>query len=99
MRGITVSVAAAKAGVKIAYVRGTATVPPGQFFGAPLKCPARFPHPISGLFDSTSNKAALTASRPDPPGAAAASARSWFVGVTNLDTTPAQVGAGVVCAR
>ena len=90
--------AAATGGVKLAYVRGSKTVQPGQFFGAALTCPAKY-HPISGFFDSNSVDTFQSTNRPDPPGVSARSARKWSIGVTNTGNQPANVAAGIVCAR
>jgi hypothetical protein len=96
---VTASAAAMKQGVKFAYVYGTTTVPPGQFFGAALRCPSKFPHPVSGGFDSDSNKVFASTNRPDPEFSTVRKARDWEVGVTNLDSSPASVMAVVVCER
>ena len=96
---VTASTAAAKPGIRIAYVYGTTTVQPGQSFGAALRCPQKFPHPVSGGFDSNSTKTFLDTSRPDPVFSTAKATRAWTVGVTNLDSSPANVMAVVVCEQ
>ena len=95
----TAAKAKAKSGVSIDYVYGTATLQPGQEFTGGLRCPSKFPHPISGGFDSNSGKTFMTTSRPDPPGTSAHSAHTWMIGEVNLDTQPANVIAVLVCAK
>lgn len=96
---VTASAAALKQGVKVAYVYGTKTIQPGQFFGASLRCPSKFPHPVSGGFDSNSNKVFGSTNRPNPVFSTARTARAWAVGVTNLDSSPANIIAVVVCEQ
>jgi hypothetical protein len=96
---VAASAAAVKPGIRIAYVYGRRTVQPGEFFGAPLRCPSQFPHPVSGGFDSNSTKVVLTTNRPNPPFVTARMAKAWVVGVTNLDTSPANVMAVVACEQ
>jgi hypothetical protein len=96
---VSVSAGAASSRLNVAYVYGNKTVQPGQEFDAPLRCPKRFPHPISGGFDSNSNKTFLATSRPFPFNSSARAATGWSVGVTNLDTAPASVIAVIVCER
>ena len=98
-RDVRVTEAAAAGGTKIAYVYGNETAPAGQFAGGFLTCPKKFPHPISGFFDSSSNDTYLSASRPTPFGVSAKAARKWAIGVTNTGTQSAGVVAGVVCAQ
>jgi hypothetical protein len=95
----TAAKAKAKPGVSLDYVYGTATLQPNQEFTGGLKCPAKFPHPISGGFDSSTGKTFMTTDRPDPPGTSAHSAHTWVIGEVNLDTQPADVLAVLVCAK
>jgi len=88
-----------KKGLKFVYVRGYKTVQPGQFFGASMRCPLRYPHPISSFFDSGSEKLVLTSDLPDPANASPRRVRKWFIGVTNFDTQPANVQVGVACIK
>jgi hypothetical protein len=96
---VTAATAAVKQGIKFAYVWGSATVQPGQFHIGALKCPSKFPHPISGGFDSDSNNTYLVTSRPDPLSAGAQAVHRWAIGVTNTDTKAHGVTAVVVCAQ
>jgi hypothetical protein len=93
------SAAHSRRGLKFTFVRGSATVPPGEFHGGALPCPRRFPHAISGFFDSSSERLVATTDRPNPANASPRSVRSWAIGVTNMDTVPANVTVGVVCVR
>jgi hypothetical protein len=90
--------AAATGGIGLVYVRGSKTVQPGRFFGAALTCPRTY-HPISGFFDSNSVDTFMSTNRPDPPTVSAKNARKWEIGVTNTGNQPANVAAGIVCAR
>ena len=96
---VTAATAAVKQGIKLAYVYGSATVQPGQFFIGDLKCPGKFPHPISGGLDSNSNNTFLVTSRPSPFGVGAQAAHRWTIGETNTDTQAHVVTAVVVCAQ
>ena len=93
------SAAHRKKGLKFVYVRGFKTVQPNQFFGGALTCPRRYPHPMSGFFDSGSDKLVLTSDRPEPANASPRRVRKWFLGVTNLDTQAANVQVGVTCIK
>jgi hypothetical protein len=88
-----------RGGLKFVFLRGNATVPPGEFHGGSLRCPRRFPHPISGFFDSSSERLVATTDRPQPANARPRSVRAWAIGVTNMDTVPANVTVGVVCTK
>jgi hypothetical protein len=92
-------ISAAAPGVGIVYVRRNGAVPAGQFGLAILTCPKKFPHPLSGLFDSGSEQTYLSTSRPDPDDVSAKRARKWAEGVTNSGTQPTGVELGAVCAR
>jgi hypothetical protein len=89
----------ARGGFKFVYVRGSATVQPGAFHGGTITCPRRFPHPVSGFFDSDSEKLVLTTDRPHPSNAGPRRVRTWALGTTNLDAVPANVTVGVVCTK
>ena len=96
---VTAATAAVKQGIKLAYVYGNATVQPGQFLIGDLKCPGKFPHPISGGLDSNSTNTFLVTSRPSPFGVSAQAAHRWTIGETNTDTKPHGVTVVVVCAQ
>ena len=83
---VTAATAAVKQGIKLAYVYGQTTVQAGQFFIGNLKCPAKFPHPISGGLDSDSTNTFLVTSRPSPLDVSAQAADRWAIGETNTDT-------------
>jgi hypothetical protein len=89
----------ASGGVKFVYVYVKARVQGGQFLGGPINCPRRYPHPIGGLFDSTSVRVFLSTDRPSPFIASAGSAKGWNIGVTNVGSSAARVLAGAVCAQ
>ena len=94
------SAAHTKRGLKFVYVRGSKTINPGAFFGAPLKCPAKYPHPISSFFDSDSEKVVLTQDRPEPQnGPNPRRVRQWSIGTTNFDSVPAGVTGGIICTK
>jgi hypothetical protein len=93
------SAAHRRKGLKFAYVRGRATIQPGAFLDGPLTCPRKYPHPISGFFDSSSEKLVLTRSRPEPSDATPKRIRKWAIGTTNFDTVPADVIVGIVCIK
>jgi hypothetical protein len=96
---VTAATATVKQGIKLAYVYGSATVQPGQYFIGNLKCPRKFPHPISGGLDSNSSNTFLVTSRPDPASVGAQAAHRWAIGETNTDTKAHNVLAVVVCAQ
>jgi hypothetical protein len=86
-------------GLKFVYVRGGAVVEPGAFHGGTLTCPRKFPHPMSGFFDSNSERVVATTDRPNPANVGPRRVRAWAIGVTNLDSVPANVSVGTVCIK
>jgi hypothetical protein len=84
-------------GVKLTYLSTTGTVAAGAFEGAKGTCPRSKPHPISGFFDSGSDKVVLGAARPEPSNRE--TSRTWLVGVTNLGDSSAAYQVGLICAK
>jgi hypothetical protein len=68
------------------------TVKAGQFDGAVGKCPRKYPTPVSGWFDSESEKVVLGGSVP-------LGAHRWAVGVESFDTVDADYVVGIVCVK
>lgn len=96
---VIASIASVKPGTRIAYVYSAGTVQPDQTLGGTLRCPQKFPHPVSGGFDSNSSKTVLVTSRPDPIFSTPQRSRAWVVGVVNLGSSPANVMGVVVCEQ
>lgn len=78
-------------------ITDTSEVQPGTSDGLVLACPRRYPHTVSGFFDSTSDKVFLSQDRAEP--LYSTRSRRWAIGVTNVGTTAAGWTAGVVCGR
>ncbi|MFL5826197.1 MAG: hypothetical protein ACJ76V_06705 [Thermoleophilaceae bacterium] len=81
------------------YVRANGTLAPGTYGQIVLTCPHKFPHPISGLFDTDSDLTLHATSRPDPDGVSARKAHKWAEGVTNTSQKQAGVTVGAVCMK
>ncbi|HEX8856117.1 MAG TPA: hypothetical protein VF752_10995 [Thermoleophilaceae bacterium] len=81
------------------YVRANGTLAPGTYGQIVLTCPHKFPHPVSGLFDTNNDFTLHATSRPDPDGVSARTAHKWAEGVTNTSQTQAGVTVGAVCMK
>ena len=93
------SAARPAASARFIYVYELGHVPGKKFKMFIARCPSAYPHPIGGVFDSSSVRVFLSTDRPSPDEKPIGSAKGWAIGVANFGQSSADVTAGAVCAQ